>query len=163
MPNAYTEETIQFQAWKLARMNLAIHGIDANRGARNTDSFRANLYPDLNADLMPVRKDLANLPFNMSDWGGENLQQDVRRKFGMPTEKDVNCAWVQHFMHYLSPVGVAGFVFAKTTSSELSCSTQITEDARKCVAEEEAPKEFVERARRFARKCDKENRAFQKL
>ena len=63
--------------WKLARMNLAIRGIDANLGPRNADSFRADLHPDLKADLVPVRKDLANPPFNMSDWGGENLRQDV--------------------------------------------------------------------------------------
>jgi type I restriction enzyme M protein len=58
-------------------MNLAIRGIDANLGPRNADSFRADLHPDLKADLVPVRKDLANPPFNMSDWGGENLRQDV--------------------------------------------------------------------------------------
>ena len=70
--------------WKLLRMNLAIRGIDANLGPRNADSFRADLHPDLKADFVPVRKDLANPPFNMSDWGGENLRQDARWKFGMP-------------------------------------------------------------------------------
>jgi type I restriction-modification system DNA methylase subunit len=73
-----------YTTWKLARMNLAIRGIDANLGPRNADSFRADLHPDLQADFVPVWKDLANPPFNMSDWGGENLGQDVRWKFGMP-------------------------------------------------------------------------------
>jgi len=60
--------------WKLTWMNLAIRGIDANLGLRNADSFRADLRPDLKADFI-----LANPPFNMSDWGGENLRQDVRK------------------------------------------------------------------------------------
>jgi len=82
------------------------------RVLRNADSFRADLHPDLKADLVPVRTDLANPPFNMSDWGGENLRQDVRWKFGMPPVNNANYAWIQHFIHHLSPVGVAGFVLA---------------------------------------------------
>ncbi len=78
--------------WKLARMSLAIRGIDANLGPRNADSFRADLHPDLKADFI-----LANPPFNMSDWGGENLRQDVRWKFGMPPVNNANYAWIQHF------------------------------------------------------------------
>ncbi len=109
--------------WKLARMNLAIRGIDANLGPRNAASFRADLHPDLKADLVPVRKDLANPPFNMSDWGGENLRQDVRWKFGMPPVNNANYAWIQHFIHHLSPVGVAGFVIANG-----SMSTQASSD-----------------------------------
>ena len=65
--------------WKLARMNLTIRGIAANLGPRNADSFRQDLHPDLKADFI-----LANPPFKMSDWDGENLRQDVRWKFGMP-------------------------------------------------------------------------------
>jgi len=68
---------------------------------RNADSFRQDLHPDLKADLVPVRKDLANPPFNMSDWGGENLRQDVRWKFGMPPVNNANYAWIQHFIHHL--------------------------------------------------------------
>jgi len=78
------------------------------RNPRNADSFHADLHPDLKADFVPVRKDLANPPFNMSDWGGENLRQDVRWKFGMPPVNNANYAWMQHFIHQLSPVGVAG-------------------------------------------------------
>src|SRR5947207_742295 len=77
----YGQES-NYTSWKLARMNLAIRGIDANLGPGNADTFRADLHPDLKADLVPVRKDLANPPFNMSDWGRENLPQDVRWNFG---------------------------------------------------------------------------------
>src|ERR1019366_7129591 len=61
--------------------------------------------------------DLANPPFNMSDWGGENLRQDVRWKFGMPPVNNANYARIQHFIHHLSPVGVAGFVLANGSMS----------------------------------------------
>jgi type I restriction enzyme M protein len=113
----YGQES-NYTTWKLARMNLAIRGIDANLGPRNADSFRADLHPDLKADFI-----LANPPFNMSDWGGENLRQDVRWKFGMPQVNNANYAWIQHFIHHLSPVGLAGFVLANgsmstTTGSE---------------------------------------------
>ena len=107
----YGQES-NYTTWKLARMNLAIRGIDANLGPRNADSFRADLHPDLKADFI-----LANPPFNMSDWGGENLRQDVRWKFGMPPVNNANYAWIQHFIHHLSPVGVAGFVMANGSMS----------------------------------------------
>ena len=71
-----------------------------------------DLHPDLKADFI-----LANPPFNMSDWGGENLRQDVRWKFGMPPVNNANYAWIQHFIHHLSPVGVAGFVMANGSMS----------------------------------------------
>lgn len=100
----YGQES-NYTTWKLARMNLAIRGIDANLGPRNADSFRSDLHPDLKADFI-----LANPPFNMSDWGGEHLRQDVRWKFGMPPVSNANFAWVQHFVHHLSPNGVAGFI-----------------------------------------------------
>jgi hypothetical protein len=66
-------------AWKLVRMNPAIPAFDANLGPRNADSFLTDLHPDLKADFI-----LANPPFNMSDWGGENLRKDMRWKFWMP-------------------------------------------------------------------------------
>ena len=101
---------------------------------------------------------LANPPFNMSDWGSENLRQDVRWKFGMPPVNNANYAWIQHFIHHLSPVAVAGFVMAKTTRSAHSCSMKTTEGVRKYAAEqgiaeeealkrgmEEKSKEFVEK------------------
>src|SRR5438270_1254673 len=93
----YGQES-NYTTWRLAKMNLAIRGIDANLGPRNADSFRQDLHPDLKADFI-----LANPPFNMSDWGGENLRQDVRWKFGMPPVNNANYAWIQHFIHHLSP------------------------------------------------------------
>ncbi|MBA4150788.1 MAG: SAM-dependent DNA methyltransferase [Verrucomicrobia bacterium] len=102
----YGQES-NYTTWKLARMNLAIRGIDANLGPRNADSFRQDLHPNLKAEFVPVRKDPSNQPFNMSDWGGENLRQDVRWKFEMPPVNNANYAWIQHFIHHLSPVGVA--------------------------------------------------------
>ena len=107
----YGQES-NYTTWKLARMNLAIRAIDANLGPRNADSFRADLHPDLKADFI-----LANPPFNMSDWGGENLWQDVRWKFWMAPVNNANCAWIQHFIHHLSPGGVAGFVMANGSRS----------------------------------------------
>jgi type I restriction enzyme M protein len=122
----YGQES-NYTTWKLARMNLAIRGIDANLGPRNADSFRADLHPDLKADFI-----LANPPFNMSDWGGENLRQDVRWKFGMPPVNNANYAWIQHFIHHLSPVGVAGFVMA---NGSMSTQTSNEGEIRKALVE----------------------------
>ena len=122
----YGQES-NYTTWKLARMNLAIRGIDANLGPRNADSFRADLHPDLKADFI-----LANPPFNMSDWGGENLRQDVRWKFGMPPVNNANYAWIQHFIHHLSPVGVAGFVLA---NGSMSTQTSNEGEIRKALIE----------------------------
>jgi type I restriction enzyme M protein len=122
----YGQES-NFTTWKLARMNLAIRGIDANLGPRNADSFRSDLHPDLKADFI-----LANPPFNMSDWGGEHLRQDVRWKFGMPPVNNANYAWIQHFIHHLSPVGVAGFVMA---NGSMSTQTSNEGEIRKAIVE----------------------------
>jgi type I restriction enzyme M protein len=117
------------------------------------DSFRADLHPDLKADFI-----LANPPFNMSDWGGENLRQDVRWKFGMPPVNNANYAWIQHFIHHLSPVGVAGFVMANSARIAHSCPMKIMEDVRKyateqSIAEEEALKKGMEeKSREFVEK-----------
>jgi type I restriction enzyme M protein len=122
----YGQES-NYTTWKLARMNLAIRGIDANLGPRNADSFRADLHPDLKADFI-----LANPPFNMSDWGGEILRQDVRWKFGMPPVNNANYAWIQHFIHHLSPAGVAGFVMA---NGSMSTQTSNEGEIRKALIE----------------------------
>jgi type I restriction enzyme M protein len=122
----YGQES-NYTTWKLARMNLAIRGIDANLGPRNADSFRADLHPDLKADFI-----LANPPFNMSDWGGENLRSDVRWKFGMPPVNNANYAWIQHFIHHLSPVGVAGFVMA---NGSMATQTSNEGEIRKALIE----------------------------
>ena len=98
--------------WKLAKMNLAIRGIEANLGTHNADTFRNDLHKDLKADFI-----LANPPFNMSTWGGEGLRDDVRWKFGAPPQGNANYAWIQHIIHHLAPNGVAGFVLANGSLS----------------------------------------------
>ncbi len=98
--------------WKLAKMNLAIRGIDNNLGPEHADSFHRDLHPDLKADYI-----LANPPFNMSDWGGERLRDDKRWQYGAPPVGNANFAWVQHFIHHLAPNGLAGFVLANGSMS----------------------------------------------
>ncbi|MFZ3080086.1 MAG: class I SAM-dependent DNA methyltransferase [Bellilinea sp.] len=90
---------------RLARMNLAIRGIDARLGLG--DTFLNDRHPDLKADFI-----LANPPFNVSDWSGEQLRDDTRWKYGLPPVGNANYAWLQHFVHKLSPTGTAGIVLA---------------------------------------------------
>lgn len=98
--------------WRLAKMNLAIRGIDANLGKEHADTFHRDLHPDLKADYV-----LANPPFNDSDWRGDLLKDDKRWKFGIPPASNANFAWVQHFIHHLAPTGLAGFVLANGSMS----------------------------------------------
>jgi len=98
--------------WKLAKMNLAIRGIESNLGPEHADSFHRDLHPDLKADFI-----LANPPFNSSDWGGERLKEDARWKYGIPPAGNANFGWVQHFIHHLTPTGIAGFVLANGSMS----------------------------------------------
>lgn len=103
--------------WRLAHMNLAIRGIEANLGSQPADTFLRNLHPDLKADYV-----LANPPFNVSDWSGHLLRDDVRWRFGAPPVGSANYAWIQHFIHHLAPPngrggGVAGFVMANGSLS----------------------------------------------
>jgi type I restriction enzyme M protein len=98
--------------WRLAKMNLAIRGIEANLGPYHADSFHNDLHKDLKADFI-----LANPPFNMSDWGGERLRKDVRWKYGVPPVGNANYAWIQHMIHHLSPTGITGFVLANGSMS----------------------------------------------
>ena len=103
--------------WRLAHMNLAIRGIEANLGSQPADSFLRNLHPDLKADYI-----LANPPFNISDWSGRLLADDVRWRYGTPSVGNANYAWIQHFIHHLAPPnghggGVAGFVMANGSLS----------------------------------------------
>ena len=98
--------------WRLAKMNLAIRGIDNNLGKEHADSFHHDLHQNLKADYL-----LANPFFNMSDWGGEHLRDDPRWKYGVPPVGNANFAWVQHFIHHLAPNGAAGFVLANGSMS----------------------------------------------
>ena len=113
--------------WRLAMMNLAIRGIDANLGGRNADSFHNDLHKDLRADFL-----LANPPFNMSDWGGQRLKKDARWKYGTPPVNNANYAWIQHFIHHLAPNGVAGFVMA---NGSMSTNTASEGEIRKGIIE----------------------------
>jgi type I restriction enzyme M protein len=98
--------------WRLAKMNLAIRGIEGNLGSEPSDSFHRDLHKDLKADYI-----LANPPFNDSDWGGDRVRDDVRWKYGAPPVGNANFAWVQHFLHHLAPNGIAGFVLANGSMS----------------------------------------------
>jgi type I restriction enzyme M protein len=95
---------------RLAVMNLALRGIEADFGPEHADTFRRDLHPDLRADYV-----LANPPFNDSDWFRKD--DDVRWQFGVPPKGNANFAWVQHFIHHLAPNGYAGFVLANGSMS----------------------------------------------
>ena len=99
--------------WRLAKMNMAIRGIDAD--IRRGDTLTHDQLPDLKADYI-----IANPPFNISDWGQEHLQDDIRWKYGMPPKGNANFAWIQHMIHHLSPRGTAGFVLANGSMSSQS-------------------------------------------
>ena len=105
----YGQES-NYTTWRLARMNLAIRGIDGQIAFG--DSFHNDRHPDLRADYI-----LANPPFNVSDWGGERLRDDKRWEYGVPPVGNANFAWVQHFMYHLTPRGIAGFVLANGSMS----------------------------------------------
>lgn len=99
-------------AWRLAKMNLALRGIEADLGDRSADSFTQDLHPTLRADFV-----LANPPFNVSNWWDAKLGDDPRWTYGVPPEGNANFAWVQHFIYHLSPKGTAGFVLANGSLS----------------------------------------------
>ena len=120
----YGQES-NYTTWRLAKMNLAIRGIDAQIG--HGDTFHNDRHPDLKADYV-----LANPPFNDSDWRGELLKNDKRWAYGVPPVGNANFAWVQHFLHHLAPTGTAGFVLANGSMS----SNQSGEgDIRKAIIE----------------------------
>ncbi|WP_345764887.1 type I restriction-modification system subunit M [Diaminobutyricibacter sp. McL0608] len=106
----YTDTT-----WKLAKMNLALRGIESDLGKSSGDSFTNDLHPDLRADFI-----LANPPFNVSNWWDAKLADDPRWKYGTPPEGNANFAWVQHFIYHLSARGTAGFVLANGSLSSRS-------------------------------------------
>ncbi len=105
----YGQES-NYTTWRMARMNLAIRGIAGQ--VEHGDSFHNDRHPDLRADYI-----LANPPFNVSDWGGDRLRDDIRWQYGTPPAGNANFAWVQHFLHHLAPRGTAGFVLANGSMS----------------------------------------------
>ncbi|WP_272975962.1 type I restriction-modification system subunit M [Deinococcus geothermalis] len=107
----YGQES-NYTTWRLCKMNLAVRGIDADIRWNNEGSFHKDELRDLKADYI-----LANPPFNVSDWGGERLREDVRWKFGVPPVGNANYAWLQHIYHHLAPNGTAGVVLANGSMS----------------------------------------------
>ena len=125
----YGQES-NYTTWRLAKMNLAVRGIDSDIRWNNEGSFHKDELRDLKADYI-----LANPPFNISDWGGDRLREDVRWKFGAPPVGNANYAWLQHIFHHLAPNGTAGVVLANGSMS----SNQSGEgDIRKAMIEADA-------------------------
>ena len=122
--SVYGQES-NYTTWRLAKMNLAIRGIDAR--IAHGDSFHADGHPDLKADYV-----LANPPFNDSDWRGDLLKDDKRWAFGVPPAGNANFAWVQHFIHHLAPSAMAGFVLA---NGSMSSSQSGEGEIRKAIVE----------------------------
>lgn len=113
--------------WKMAKMNMAIRGIDADFGPYQADTFFNDLHPTLKADFI-----MANPPFNLSNWGQEKLQDDVRWKYGIPPAGNANFAWIEHMIHHLAPSGKIGLVLA---NGALSSQTSGEGDIRKNIIE----------------------------
>lgn len=90
--------------WKLAKMNLAIRGIDNNLGPHQGDTFTNDLHKGERFDFI-----LANPPFNVKNWNGEKLREDARWKYGVPPIRNANYAWIEHIISKLAPNGKAGF------------------------------------------------------
>jgi len=128
MISIYGQESNQ-TTWRLAKMNLAIRGIDSsNIKWNNEGSFLNDAHKDLKADFI-----IANPPFNDSDWSGALLKDDARWKYGIPPAGNANYAWIQHFIYHMSPTrGIAGFVLAK---GSLTSKTNNEGEIRKNIIE----------------------------
>jgi type I restriction enzyme M protein len=113
--------------WRLAKMNLALRGIDANLGAQWGDTFANDLHPDLRADFV-----IANPPFNISEWARK--EDDQRWKYGVPPSGNANFAWIQHMLHHLSPTGTMASVLA---NGSLSSNTSGEGEIRKKLIEDD--------------------------
>ena len=114
--------------WKMAKMNMAIRGIEADFGAHQADTFTNDLFPHLKADFV-----MANPPFNYHPWGQEKLTDDIRWKYGLPPASNANFAWIQHMIHHLAPNGKIGLVLANgalstQTGGEGAIRQKIIED-----------------------------------
>ncbi len=123
----YGQESNQ-TTWRLAKMNLAIRGIDSSQVKWNSEgSFLNDAHKDLKADYI-----IANPPFNVSDWGGELLRNDGRWQYGTPPVGNANFGWLQHFIYHLAPTGQAGVVLAK---GALTSKTSGEGEIRKALVE----------------------------
>lgn len=115
--------------WKMAKMNMAIRGIEADFGSHQADTFSNDLHKTLKADFI-----LANPPFNYHPWGQERLAEDVRWKYGLPPANNANFAWIQHMIHHLASNGKIGLVL---TNGALSTQTGGEGEIRKRVIEDD--------------------------
>lgn len=115
--------------WKMAKMNMAIRGIEADFGPHQADTFTNDLHPTLRADFI-----MANPPFNYHPWGQEKLTDDVRWKYGLPPAGNANYAWIQHMIHHLAPNGKIGLVLA---NGALSTQSGGEGDIRKKIIEDD--------------------------
>jgi type I restriction enzyme M protein len=106
--------------WRLAKMNLAVRGIDSDIKWNNEGSFHKDEFKDEKFDFI-----LANPPFNVSDWGGERLKEDVRWKYGIPPAGNANYAWLQHIVHHLKANGRAGVVLSNGSMSSNSSNEDV--------------------------------------
>jgi type I restriction enzyme M protein len=123
----YGQESNQ-TTWRLAKMNLAIRGIDSSQVKWNNEgSFLNDAHKDLKADYI-----IANPPFNVSDWGGDLMRTDGRWQYGVPPTGNANFAWMQHFIYHLAPTGQAGVVLAK---GALTSKTSGEGEIRKALVE----------------------------
>lgn len=115
--------------WKMAKINMAIRGIDANLGPHHADTFYNDLHKNQKFDFI-----MANPPFNLSNWGADHLKDDVRWKYGMPPSGNANFAWIQHMIHHLAPYGKIGLVLA---NGALSSQTSGEGEIRKRIVEDD--------------------------
>ena len=123
----YGQESNQ-TTWRLAKMNLAIRGIDSSQVKWNNEgSFLNDAHKDVKADYI-----IANPPFNVSDWGGDLMRTDGRWQYGTPPTGNANFAWMQHFIYHLAPSGQAGVVLSK---GALTSKTSGEGDIRKALVE----------------------------
>jgi type I restriction enzyme M protein len=120
----YGQESNQ-TTWRLAKMNLAIRGIDSSNVKWNNEgSFLNDAHKDLKADYI-----IANPPFNDSDWSGDILRTDARWVYGTPPSGNANYAWIQHFLYHLSANGQAGFVLSKGSLTSNSSGEDVIRKA----------------------------------
>ena len=116
--------------WKMAKMNMVIRGLEADFGQHHADTFFNDLHKTLKADYI-----MANPPFNISSWGGESLQEDIRWKYGIPPNGNANYAWIQHMIHHLHPsTGKIGLVLA---NGSLSTTQSGEGEIRKAIIEDD--------------------------
>jgi len=120
-------QEMNYTTWRLCKMNLAVRGIDGDIQWNNEGSFLKDALPDLRADFV-----LANPPFNVSDWSGDKLKDDVRWQYGVPPVGNANYAWLQHILHHLAPNGTAGVILS---NGSMSSNTGSEGEIRKAMIE----------------------------